>query len=194
MKILIINSSPRRGGNIDTMLSAMKEEAIKQEYKVEEIRVDALRVEPCCGCMVCRTKGECSLPVDDAQRVLELLRWCDVVVVGAPCYWGNMPGMLKVLFDRMVYGMMSENRWGIPQPLHKGKRAIVVTTSTTSWPFNLLFRQTRGVVCALREIFHYSGFRIVKTVQVGGTKRKRKVVTERVLKKCRRAVSALNKA
>lgn len=191
MKILIINSSPRRGGNIDTMLSVMKDEALLRGDEVEYVRVDELRVAPCRGCMVCRAKGECILPKDDAQRVLELMRWCEVVVVGAPCYWGNMPGMLKLVFDRMVYGMMGENRWGIPIPLHRGKRAIVVSTSTTLWPFNLWFRQTRGVVCALREIFHYSGFCLVKTVQVGGTKGKHKAVTERTLRKCRRVVAKL---
>lgn len=36
-----------------------------------------------------------------------------------------MPGEVKVLFDRMVYGMMGENSWGMPLPLHKGKKAIV---------------------------------------------------------------------
>lgn len=191
MKILIINSSPRRGGNIDTMLSVMKDEALLRGDDVEYVRADKLNVAPCRGCMMCRAKGDCILPKDDAQRVLELMRWCEVVVVGAPCYWGNMPGMLKLLFDRMVYGMMDENRWGIPIPLHRGKRAIVVSTSTTLWPFNLWFRQTRGVVCALREIFHYSGFRLVKTVQVGGTKNKHKIVSERTLRKCRRAVANL---
>lgn len=191
MKILFINSSPRHGGNIDRMLSAMIDEARGQGYEVEEVRVDTLQVKPCRGCMACRKSGTCVLSSDDAQRVLDLFRWCEVVVVGAPCYWGNMPGMLKVLFDRMVYGMMDENRWGIPIPLHRGKRAIVVSTSTTMWPFNLWFRQTRGVVCALREIFHYSGFRLVRSIQVGGTKGKAGGVSERVLRKCRKAIRHL---
>ena len=186
----MINASPRRGGNIDTMLTAMKEEAESLNHQVNVVRTDRLHVAACRGCMACRTRKACVLEEDDAQRVLALLEWCDAVVVGAPCYWGNMPGALKLLFDRMVYGMMDEDRWGIPIPLHKGKRAIVVATSTTRWPFNLWFRQTRGVVNALHEIFRYSGFRLVKSIQLGGTKGQM-ALGQRKLDACRRAVHKL---
>ena len=110
--------------------------------------------------MVCRRSLQCVLPDDDAQRVLELMKWCDAVVVGAPCYWGNMNGHMKVVFDRIVYGMMGESPKGIPQALHKGKKAVIVSTCSTPWPFNIWFNQTRGVVKALREILKWSGFSI----------------------------------
>ena len=29
-------------------------------------------------------------------------------MMGAPCYWGNIPGQMKLLFDRIVYGMMRD--------------------------------------------------------------------------------------
>ncbi len=49
---------------------------------------------------------------------------------------------------------------------------MVVSTSTTPYPFNLLLGQTRGVVRALRNIFKWSGIRIIKTFQYGGTRQK----------------------
>ena len=94
-----------------------------------------------------------------------------VLAVGSPCYWGNLPGELKLLFDRIVYGMMGESPKGIPLPLHKGKKAIIVSTCTTPYPFNILFNQTRGTVKALKEILKWSGFKIVATVERGGTKK-----------------------
>ena len=94
-----------------------------------------------------------------------------MLVVGSPCYWGNLPGELKLLFDRIVYGMMGESPKGIPLPLHKGKKAIIVSTCTTPYPFNILFNQTRGTVKALKEILKWSGFKIVATVERGGTKK-----------------------
>ena len=45
----------------------------------------------------------------DAQRTLQKIQWADVLIVGSPCYWGNMNGHLKVVFDRIVYGMMGES-------------------------------------------------------------------------------------
>ena len=126
MKMLFLNVSPRRDGGVARMLEAMADEARARGAEVVCERVSSLSVRACTGCMVCRGEGRCVLPPDDAQRVLELLRWCDVLVVGTPCYWGNMPGTLKVLFDRMVYGMMGESRRGMPRPLLKGRRAWLV--------------------------------------------------------------------
>ncbi len=190
MNILFLNASPRRGGNIEQMLGEMVEEARDHGAEIREVRVSRLSVAPCRGCMACRSSLSCVLPEDGAQQVLELINWCDAMVIGAPCYWGNMPGALKMLFDRIVYGMMGENKWGIPLPLHKGKRAVVVSTSTTRWPFNLWFNQTRGVVRALHEILKYSGFRLVATVQKGNTKASHRL-TDRERKACRRAAVKL---
>ncbi|OUP07908.1 iron-sulfur protein [Mediterranea sp. An20] len=190
MKILILNASPRCGGNISRMLDAMKQEAEGLGYEVMYETVSHLAVRPCTGCMKCRTSGHCILPSDDAQRMLSLIGAADVLVVGSPCYWGNMPGTLKVLFDRIVYGLMGESPHGMPLPLHKGKRAILVTACTTPWPFNIWFRQSRGTVRALREILKWSGFRIVRSIERGGTKTH--PLTERNLERCRRAVRRLD--
>ena len=139
--ILIINGSPRKNGNISKMLEAIKEEAEKQGANVPAIHVHDLQIKPCNGCMNCRKNLTCVLPEDGAQATLQLINKCDVLVVGSPCYWGNLPGELKILFDRIVYGMMGESPKGIPQPLHKGKKAIIVSTCTTPYPFNILFNK-----------------------------------------------------
>lgn len=189
MNVLVLNASPRPDGNISRMLGAMEDEAARRGMQVTSVRVSSLHVRPCTGCMACRSKQACVLPYDDAQRVLGLIQACDVLVIGAPCYWGNMPGELKVLFDRMVYGMMGESARGIPRPLHRGKRAILLSTCTTPYPFNILFRQTRGVIRALKEIVKWSGFKIVSTLEIGGTKRR--PVSGKTLKRCRHIIEKL---
>ena len=92
------------------------------------------------------------MPEDDAVRTLDQIKAADAIVIGSPCYWGNLNGHLKMLFDRMVYGMMGETEYGIPIGLHKGKKAVIVSTCTTPYPWNIFFNQTRGVVRALKEI------------------------------------------
>lgn len=192
MNILIINASPKNKGNISQMLGVMADEAVAIGATVQQVSIAGLTVRPCTGCMRCRTTNQCALPVDDAQRVLEMIKWCDALVVGAPCYWGNIPGVLKVVFDRIVYGMMGESPRGLPRPLHKGKRAVVVTASTTPWPFNILFHQTSGVVRALKEILGYSGFKMAATVQKGGTKAPAgKGLTDRETRLCRKIMHKL---
>ena len=192
MKLLVINASPRRSGCVSSMLDIVKVTAEAEGAEVSVIRVADLSVRSCTGCMSCRSKLECVLPEDDAQRVLRLISEADAVVIGTPCYWGNIPGNLKVLFDRMVYGLMGESRRGMPLPLHKGKRAAIIATCSTPWPFNILFRQSRGAVNALREILKWSGFRIVATVEKGGTKAS-PALTERDRRVCTKVARRLVK-
>ena len=192
MKILILNASPRIKGNISTMLQTIGQECKARGAEVQTIRVQDLGVHPCLACMKCRSSHQCVLPADDAQRVLALIEACDTLVVGAPCYWGNMPGTLKLLFDRMVYGLMGENSLAVPKPLHKGKRCFIVTASSTMWPFNILANQTRGVVRALKEILGWSGFKCLGTIQKAGTFRHPEF-TESDARKCIRAAKKIMK-
>ena len=189
-KILILNASPRKKGNIAQMVAEMADEAKAQGAEVDVIEVQKLNVQPCLACMQCRAKGFCVLPDDDSQRVLQLIKDCEAMVIAAPCYWGNIPGTLKLLFDRIVYGMMDESPRGIPIPLHKGKRCVLVSTSTTPWPLNILIHQSRGAIRALKEVCRYSGFKIVATIEKGGTRRNI-TLSEREKSKCRKAVRRL---
>lgn len=172
MKILIINGSPRKNSNTATLLQAVASELRSKGAEIDILNIADLSVTPCHGCMACRTFGRCVLPDDDSVKALALINSCQAMVIGAPCYWGNIPGQIKTLFDRIVYGMMGESARGIPIPMHRGKKAMVISTCTTPWPWNRVFHQSGGVVRALKEILKWSGFRTVATLQIGGTKRR----------------------
>ena len=182
-RVLIVNASPRTGGSVERLLEAFID-GLDDDIDIVRINIALSHVAPCTGCMVCRTKKECVLPIDDAYRILSLFRKADAVVIGTPCYWGNIPGTLKVLFDRIVYGLMEEPARGFPIGLHKGKKAIIIATCNTPWPWNRLFRQSSGTIRALKEIIGWSGFRIAATMQRGGTRNS--PVTEKDLDKARR--------
>lgn len=189
MKLLLINGSPRAKGLVSQMLDIMQAEAEARGAQVEAVRTNDLTVKACVGCMACRTKGRCSLAEDDSQRVLKMIQDADAIIMGAPCYWGNIPGKMKLLFDRIVYGMMRDTP-RFPEPLMKGKRCVLVSTCTTPWPFNILFKQSGGAIRAMKEICRYSGFDIVKTIQRGGTaKNSRLTANDR--KRCIQAAKKL---
>ena len=168
MNILIINGSPRKKGLISQMLSIMESEAELRDNIVQKVYTNDLSIKPCIGCMACRTKGKCVLGEDDSQRVLKMMQQADAIIMGAPCSWGNIPGQMKLLFDRIVYGMMRDTP-RFPEPLMKGKKCILLSTCTTPWPWNIWFKQSRGAIRAMREICRYSGFKIVATIERGGT-------------------------
>ena len=189
MHLLIINGSPRKKGLISQMLLIFHEQAINSGVEVIEVYANDLQIKPCMGCMACRSKQHCVLPEDDAQRVLTLIQQADAIVIGAPCYWGNIPGQLKLLFDRIVYGMMRDTP-RFPEPLMKGKRLVCISTSTTPFPFNILMNQSRGAIRALREIGRFSGWKIVDTIERGGTAT-RSQLSPRDISKCHKAFRKL---
>lgn len=168
MKITILDASPRTGGTVSGLAAKTGEEATGLGADVETIRVQDLKVSACTGCMRCRSEHRCILPPDDSLRVLKALQESEGIIIAAPTYWGNMPGTLKLLFDRLVYGMM-EDTPRFPKPLMRGKNAVIITACTTPWPFNRIFRQSSGTVRAIREILSYSGIKVKATLQRGGT-------------------------
>lgn len=190
--ILILNASPRRHGNISQMVEVMADECRQAGVEVQTVTVQQLDIRPCLGCMKCRAAHKCVLPEDDAQRVLKLIQQADALVIAAPCYWGNIPGTLKLLFDRIVYGMMDESEKGWPLPLHKGKRCVLVSTSTTPWPFNRIMHQSSGAIRAMKEVCRYSGLKTVATVEKGGT-RHDTTLSEKDERRCRKAVRKLTR-
>lgn len=189
-RVLLLNGSPRPNGLVSQWIEALDTEARTAGFTTEALTISSLNVSPCTGCMRCRSTNHCVLPDDGAQHVLQAMQAADIIIIGTPTYWGNIPGTLKTVFDRMVYGMMREDSYARPHPLMKGKRAVVVATCSTPFPFNRLFRQSQGAVNALREILKWSGIRLTCTIQQGGT-RGHTGLTGRDRTRCRRIIKRL---
>lgn len=178
MNILVLNGSPRKNGNVAKALRT--EVKLFCTDKIPENTVywhdiSDLNFDFCRGCMACRSiekKGACILAKDDAHKIAEEIKNCGMIFVGTPVYWGNLNGKLKALFDRLVGVMMGETRMGIPVPLQKGKKAVIVTSCTTPFPFNYICGQSTGAFHALKEILKSSGFKIIRTKNIAGTKKK----------------------
>ena len=172
MKILVLNGSPRKNGNVSNLLKKESDRLLKKNPGAEIIweNVSDLNFSFCHGCMACRSKGSCLLPEDDAHKIENEIKECDMLMVGTPVYWANMNGKLKCLFDRLVGVLMGESKHGIPIPLHKGKKAVIVTSCTTPFPFNYFCGQSSGAVRAVREVLKSSGFKVIKKINLSNTK------------------------
>lgn len=175
MKILVLNGSPRKNGNVAGLLKKESDRLLQKNPDAEIIweNVCDLNFSFCHGCMACRSKESCILPQDDAHKIEKEIKECNLLMVGTPVYWGNMNGKLKCLFDRLVAVMMGESKMGIPLPLHKGKKAIIVTSCTTPFPFNYICGQSSGAVRAVREVLKSSGFKVIRKINLSNTKKRK---------------------
>jgi len=168
--ILFLNGSPRLQSVSTAILRTIQAEAEKTST-VEWLDVSNLRVQPCTGCEGCRPNGECVLPEDDGHRVGKLLGSCSALVVGTPTYWGNMSGPLKALFDRNVTAIEHCDKGMIPTPLHRGKKAILVTACNAPFPFSMMLSHGRGAIRSLRTIVKAGGFNVLKTITISSASR-----------------------
>jgi len=168
MNVLIIHASPRRKGITSTLLSEV-EASIDPTHNVETVHIYDLEISPCIGCMKCRPDKTCVLPRDDAQVLAEKVSWSDFIILGCPVYWGNMPGSLKLFFDRNVplfeYAEAKAIRY-VPRPQLQGKRAALVVACVAPFPYNLLRSQSRGTIRALKTILRAGGVRIERVINV----------------------------
>lgn len=98
-KVLIISSSPRRGGNSDTLADRFAAGAREAGHEVEKISLAGKRIEFCRGCFACQRGGRCPIR-DDAAEIVAKLPEADVLVFATPVYYYSVSGQLKTLLDR----------------------------------------------------------------------------------------------
>lgn len=100
-KVLIISSSPRKGGNSDTLCDKFMEGAQDAGNSVEKIFLKDKDIHYCSGCGFCNSNDytACSQK-DDMEEIIPKMISADVIVLSTPVYFYTMCGQLKTLIDR----------------------------------------------------------------------------------------------
>ena len=99
--VLILSSSPRRGGNSDTLCDQFIEGALSAGHHAEKIFLKDKKINYCTGCGTC-INGEKSCPQqDDMADILAKMISSDVIVMATPVYFYTMCGQMKTFIDRV---------------------------------------------------------------------------------------------
>lgn len=100
-KVLILSSSPRKGGNSDILCDKFQEGAETAGHQVKKIFINDKNINYCSGCGVCNLNdySGCSQK-DDMAEILEEMLSSDVIVMATPVYFYAMCGQMKTLIDR----------------------------------------------------------------------------------------------
>jgi multimeric flavodoxin WrbA len=171
MKIATIYSSPRKKSITSLILSEI-EKNIGSNHIVDSFNINKLKIKLCIGCLKCRPDKECQLSYDDAHLLSNKLKVSDLIIIAVPTYWGNMPGTLKIFFDRCVTTFEYAETKAVlksPAKLLKGKEAIIITSSGSPYPYNQLPSQSRGTIRALKTIFNAGGVRVREIINVSNS-------------------------
>ena len=99
-KVLILSSSPRRGGNSDTLCDEFVRGAIESGNEAEKVFLRDKTIHYCTGCSTCSLHGKPCPQKDDAAGVIGKMVEADVIVMATPVYFYTLSAQMKTLIDR----------------------------------------------------------------------------------------------
>lgn len=105
-KIVVINASPRKNWNTDTLVKASASGAESQGAIIKFF--DLYRLEKftgCISCFGCKLEDHLGTCVykDGLAVVLEEIRNADGLIIGTPNYLGDVSAAFRALYERLVF-------------------------------------------------------------------------------------------
>lgn len=97
--VLIISTSPRKGGNSDALAEAFAKGVREAGNQVEKIELYDKTIGFCRGCLACQKTMRCVIH-DDADTIAQKMLTADVIVFATPIYYYEMSGQMKTMLDR----------------------------------------------------------------------------------------------
>ena len=109
MKVLIVNGSPHRDGNVSVAVNELKKTFAAEGAEVETVELGIKRVPGCLGCYVCKKLGKCV--VEDVVNVAAgMFKSADGLVVASPVYYASPNGTLISFLDRLFFSTKFDKR------------------------------------------------------------------------------------
>jgi multimeric flavodoxin WrbA len=96
--ILGICGSGRKEGNTGALVEAVLKGTGMQS---EMVRLYDINVGYCDGCMRCAREGKC-WQKDGMTDLYQKMIDCEALVIGSPCYYGDVSGLVKSMMDRSI--------------------------------------------------------------------------------------------
>ena len=109
MKVLMINGSPRVGGNTAVALEEMEKAFLKNGIETETVQIGNQAIRGCIACGACGKKGQCVF--DDAvNEVAPKFAEADGLVIASPVYYASANGTLVSFLDRLFMSCKCDKR------------------------------------------------------------------------------------
>lgn len=123
LKAIGIVGSPRKNGNVDTLVQAVLDGAEQAGYQTKKYMLNEMKYSGCQACDYCKSHEGCRLE-DDLTSLLQDMAEADAVVFGSPIYFLQFTGQFRLMEDRM-YSLIDA---GFNSRLRPGKKAVIVTS------------------------------------------------------------------
>ncbi len=102
LKVLIINGSPRVGGNTSIALREMENVFAENGVEVEHVQIGMQAVRGCMACGKCSELGKCVFD-DVVNELAPKFEAADGLVIASPVYYASANATLVACLDRLFY-------------------------------------------------------------------------------------------
>ena len=97
--VLIISTSPNKWGSSAKIAKEFARGVTDAGNNVEVVTLRDKEINFCKGCLACQKTQKCVIR-DDANEIVEKMKFSDVIVWVTPVYYYNMSGQMKTMIDR----------------------------------------------------------------------------------------------
>ena len=109
MKVLMLNGSPRVGGNTSVALREMEAVFRQEGIEVETVQVGQKDVRGCIACGKCGALGKCVFD-DVVNELAPKFQKADGLVVASPVYYASANPILVALLNRLFFSTRFDKR------------------------------------------------------------------------------------
>lgn len=101
-KIIVLNGSPRRGGNTAALVDRFLQGAKEAGHQVTRFDLRDMEIHPCLGCYGGgKDLNSPCVQKDAMDEIYPVYREADVVIFASPMYFWTISGQLKCALDRL---------------------------------------------------------------------------------------------
>ena len=188
-KVIGIVGSCRKGGVVDTAVSAVLAAAAEKGAETEKIYLIDKDIKFCTNCRECMqtpgpVRGACVLE-DEMESILQNIESTPSLVIGAPVNFGNITAVTRAFLERCVgYAYWP---WEMEKPQIRDrslkKKAVLVSASGAALRMGKMFREPMN---ALHTLTNLLGAHSIGNLWVDKVNREHMELTERQLKKAKK--------
>ena len=130
-KVLIINGSPRVGGNTSIALNEMVKVFEAEGVEAEVVQIGNKDIRGCIACASCKKNGKCVFD-DVVNELAPKFEEADGLVVASPVYFASANATLIACLDRLFYST------GFDKTMKVGASVVVARRGGLSATFDEL--------------------------------------------------------
>lgn len=122
MKVIVLNGSPHKNGNVAAMAEAFVRGLRQSGHEVTVFDTAFMKIGGCLACEYCHTKGEGKcVQRDEMDKIYPVLAEAEMIVLVSPIYYQSFSAQLQAAVNRI---------YALDKPAKLKKAAMILSSGS----------------------------------------------------------------